>query len=79
MHDEYFGDGYGIPTVATIEAISLVAKLEGIVLDPVYTGKAMAGLIDLIQRDRFSKGEDIVFVHTGGLPDVFAYVSAFDN
>lgn len=77
--DRYFGGGYGIPTDAALEAIKLVARLEGILLDPVYTGKAMAGLISDIKTGIFGGGETIVFLHSGGLPDVFAYTPAFDD
>ena len=72
VFDEYVGDGYGVPTNAMVEAVKLVAQTEGIVLDPVYTGKAMAGLIDLIQKGRFNKHDVVVFLHTGGIPGLFA-------
>jgi L-cysteate sulfo-lyase len=68
----YGGEGYGIPTVASTEALELVAQREGIVLDPVYTAKAMAGLIARIQSGEFSKNDTIVFWHTGGVPGLFA-------
>jgi len=58
------------------DAIKLVAQTEGILLDPVYTGKAMAGLIDMVKGGRFDKGENVVFVHTGGNPALFAYQKA---
>jgi len=70
---DYIGDGYGMPTEGMREALDIVARLEGIVLDPVYTGKAMAGLIDLVRRGRIPRNEDIVFIHTGGMPGLFAY------
>ncbi|MFQ6122669.1 MAG: D-cysteine desulfhydrase family protein [Dehalococcoidales bacterium] len=73
VYDDYVGQGYGIITDDCIEAIRLVAQTEGIFLDPVYTGKAMAGLIDLIRKDQFSSKDTVVFIHTGGLPGVFAY------
>ena len=73
VYDDYIGQGYGIITDDCIEAIRLVAQAEGIFLDPVYTGKAMAGLIDLIRKGRFTPKDTVVFVHTGGLPAVFAY------
>jgi D-cysteine desulfhydrase family pyridoxal phosphate-dependent enzyme len=69
----YAGEAYGVPTGAGREAIALLARLEGLILDPVYTGKAMAGLIDLVKRGRFRADETVVFVHTGGFPGVFAY------
>ncbi|KAB2887579.1 MAG: D-cysteine desulfhydrase family protein [Desulfobulbaceae bacterium] len=70
--DEYTGGGYGVIGDAEREAISLCARLEGILLDPVYTGRAMAGLIDLIRRREFSAGDTILFWHTGGSPALFA-------
>jgi 1-aminocyclopropane-1-carboxylate deaminase/D-cysteine desulfhydrase-like pyridoxal-dependent ACC family enzyme len=60
-----------------IEAVKLMAALEGIVLDPVYTGKAMAGLIDMVRSGRFAANETIVFIHTGGTPGLFAYADSF--
>ena len=73
VYDDYMGQGYGIITDGCIEAIRLVAQMEGIFLDPVYTGKAMAGLIDLIHKGQFTSKDTVIFVHTGGLPAVFAY------
>jgi len=73
VYDDYIGQGYGIITDDCIEAIRLVAQMEGVFLDPVYTGKAMAGLIDLIRKGQFTSKDTVVFVHTGGLPAVFAY------
>ncbi len=72
VNDEYIGEGYGIPTKEDIDAIRLVAQTEGIFLDPVYSGKAMAGLIDLIKKERFKSIDTIVFIHTGGIPALFA-------
>lgn len=73
LYDDYIGQGYGIPTKECIEAIRLVAQTEGIFLDPVYTGKAMAGFIDLIGKGQFTSKDTVVFIHTGGLPSLFAY------
>lgn len=73
VYDDYIGKGYGIPTEQGLEALRTVAQTEGIFLDPVYTSKAMAGLADLIQRGRFNRSDTVVFVHTGGIPAVFAY------
>lgn len=73
----YVGAGYGLPGEDTLEAISLFAQLEGILLDPVYSGKAAAGLIDYCRKGRFRKGERIVFLHTGGSAALFAYSSQF--
>ena len=73
----YGGEGYGIPTPGMIEAVGLLARLEGIVLDPVYSGKAMAGLIDLVRAGHFGSDETIAFIHTGGAPALFAYADCF--
>ncbi len=75
---DYVGEGYGIPTQSGIEAIRMFAELEGILLDPVYSAKGAAGLIDLIRKGVFSKDERIVFIHTGGSVALFGYDSAFD-
>jgi D-cysteine desulfhydrase family pyridoxal phosphate-dependent enzyme len=72
VHDDYVGEGYGIPTDAMREAVQLTARKEGIILDPVYTGKAMAGLIDLIGKGKFERDEVVVFLHTGGVAGLFA-------
>ena len=73
----YAGAAYGAPTPAMVEAVTLLARLEGLVLDPVYTGKAMAGLIGLVRGGAFAASDTVVFLHTGGLPALFAYRSAF--
>lgn len=73
LWDDYFAPGYGIPNEEGLEAIKLLARLEGILLDPVYTGKAMAGLIDGVARERFKNDGPIIFIHTGGAPALFAY------
>jgi D-cysteine desulfhydrase/L-cysteate sulfo-lyase len=73
VNDEYIGSGYGILTKECLDAVKLVAKTEGIFLDPVYTGKAMAGLIDLIRKGRFTSNDTVVFIHSGGIPALFAY------
>jgi len=74
---DYIGKGYAIPTNECVVAIHTVAQTEGIILDPVYTGKAMAGLIDLIKKGKFKKDENIVFLHTGGTTANFAYNKIF--
>ena len=74
---DYVGAGYGLPTAGMLEAVALLARLEGILLDPVYSGKGMAGLIDLVRRGVFAATDNIVFVHTGGAAALFAYRSAF--
>jgi L-cysteate sulfo-lyase len=76
-NSDYVGSGYGFPTPAAIDAIQTLARLEGILLDPVYTGKGMAGLLDLIRKGVFKKGQNIVFVHTGGSAGLFGYVDDF--
>jgi len=70
---DYVGDGYGIPTEAMNEAVMLLARLEGLLFDPVYSGKALAGLIDLVQKGHFDDAKNIVFLHTGGSAALFAY------
>lgn len=75
--DEYVGEGYAIPTPEMVEAVQLFAKTEGLLLDPVYTGKAAAGLIDLIRKGYFKKGENILFVHSGGAPGLYANTEIF--
>lgn len=75
--DGYIGEGYGIPRVDTIAAIRLFAELEGILLDPVYSGKGAAGLIDLCRRGHFRKGQRVVFLHTGGAAGLFGYRGTF--
>lgn len=74
---DYVGKGYGIPGTDTIEAIRMFAELEGILLDPVYSGKGAAGLIDYCRKGRFKKGERVVFVHTGGSAALFGYPGVF--
>ena len=71
--DEWVGPGYSLPTPQMIAAVRLLASKEGVLLDPVYTGKAMAGLIDLVRRGTFKNGENILFLHTGGAPALYAY------
>jgi len=73
IFDDYVGPGYSIPTEAMAEAVRLFARTEGILLDPVYTGKAAAGLLDLIRKGHFKRGEKVLFLHTGGSPGLYAY------
>lgn len=75
---DYVGAGYGLPTPGGIEAIELFARTESILLDPVYSAKGAAGLIDLIRKGYFKKDDNIVFVHTGGSQALFGYRNAFD-
>ena len=74
---DYIGAGYGIPTPSMMEAVTMLARLEGILLDPVYSGKGMAGLIDLIRKGHYRKDQNIVFLHTGGAVGLFGYQHAF--
>ncbi|MDS1139567.1 D-cysteine desulfhydrase [Pusillimonas sp. SM2304] len=76
-NSDYVGDGYGVPTKSMIEAVRLTAELEAILLDPVYSGKGMAGLIDLIRSGHFKKDENVVFVHTGGAVGLYGYRQIF--
>lgn len=71
--DDYVGDGYSLPTDAMVEAVQLFAQLEGVLLDPVYTGKAAAGLIDQVRKGTFAPGSNVLFIHTGGAPALYAY------
>lgn len=78
-NSDFVGEGYGIPTDSMIEAVRLTAELEAILLDPVYSGKGMAGLIGLIRSGHFKKGENVVFIHTGGSVGLFGYRAVFDR
>jgi D-cysteine desulfhydrase len=71
------GKGYGLSSQEEIDLIKQVARLEGIILDPVYTGKAMYGVMDLIRKGRFQKGERILFWHTGGIFGLFPKKALF--
>lgn len=71
--DQWVGPGYSLPTDEMVEAVRLFARLEGVLLDPVYTGKAAAGLIGLARRGHFKRDANVLFVHTGGAPSLFAY------
>ena len=75
---DYVGPGYGLPTPGMVEAVKLLARMEGILLDPVYSGKGMDGLIDLVKKGFFAKDSDVVFVHTGGAVGLCAYPDSFD-
>ncbi|MGQ9630644.1 MAG: D-cysteine desulfhydrase family protein [bacterium] len=76
---EYVGEDYGLVTEEGLEAIYLLARTEGIFLDPVYTGKGMSGLIDEIRGGEIGSNETIVFIHTGGLPAIFAYAEEISS
>ncbi|MDA4111795.1 MAG: D-cysteine desulfhydrase family protein [Thaumarchaeota archaeon] len=77
ISDEYFGEGYGINTPASLEAIKLTASSDALIIDPVYTAKAMSGLVDLCRKGFFKKSDKICFIHTGGVPALFAYRDSF--
>lgn len=73
----YVGEGYGIPTEPMIEAIKMLAQTEGLLFDPVYTGKGLSGLIDWVRRGRFTKNDTVIFLHTGGSAALFGYPETF--
>ncbi|RSM69322.1 D-cysteine desulfhydrase [Amycolatopsis sp. WAC 01375] len=77
VDDRWVGDGYGVPTEAMTDAMSLLATTEGILLDPVYSGKGFAGLLGAIADERFDETDNVVFVHTGGVAGLFGYRSTF--
>ena len=72
--DEYVGPGYSLPTKSMVEAVTFFARTEAILLDPVYSGKAAAGLIDLVRKGHFPKNSNVLFLHTGGSPALYAYM-----
>ena len=74
---DYVGPGYSLPTPGMVEAVKLLARTVAVRLDPVYTGKAMAGLIDQVRKGYFKKGENVLFLHTGGSPALDAYLESF--
>ena len=76
VDDDYIGAGYGIPAASTLEAITLTARTEGLLLDPVYSAKGMAGLVGLIRQGFFKPSDKVLFLHTGGASALFAYESA---
>jgi len=69
---DFVGPGYSRPYPGMIEAVRLVAQSEGVILDPNYTGKSMAGLLDAIRKGAFTADQHVVYLHTGGLPALFA-------
>ncbi len=75
---DYVGAGYGQPTPGMVEAVRMLAQLEGIFLDPVYSGKGMAGLMDLVRKGTFGPEENLVFLHTGGSSGLFGYANMFN-
>ena len=78
-HDDQVGPGYGQPTDAMVDGMRLLARLEGILLDPVYSGKGFAGLVAMIRAGAFKKTDRVVFLHTGGSAALFAYGHLFNN
>ena len=79
VSDDFVGERYGIPTKECLDAIRIVARTEGILLDPVYTGKGMAGLMGLIAQERLRPDQNVVFWHTGGQPAVFVHAAALEQ
>ena len=77
VYDDYIGPGYGEPTEEMKEATKLLARKEAILLDPVYSGKAFAGLIGLIKNKKFTRDDNVLFIHTGGAVSLSAYEWAF--
>ncbi len=75
--EDYVGEAYGVVTPASLDAIELLARTEGILLDPVYSGKAFSGLVDYVRRGIIPAGSRVVFLHTGGQPALFAYAQEF--
>ena len=73
----YVGMGYGLPTEGMVEAVKMLAETEGLLFDPVYTGKGLSGLIDWVRHDRFTKDDTVIFLHTGGSAALFGYPEAF--
>lgn len=77
--DRFIGAGYGVPTASMVEAVRMLARLEGILIDPVYTGKGMAGMISMLRANAFGPDEDVIFIHTGGSAALFSYRWAFEG
>jgi 1-aminocyclopropane-1-carboxylate deaminase len=74
---DWAGEHYGIPVESTVEAILLSGRLEGMIIDPVYEGKSMAGLIDLVSRGEIDRGSTVLYAHLGGQPALSAYAALF--
>ena len=77
LDDRYHAGMYGIPDEATLEAMRLAARLEGMITDPVYEGKSMAGLVDLVARGEIARDSNVLYAHLGGQPALNAYASLF--
>lgn len=73
INDEYIGTGYGRPTDACVAAIRALAENEGVILDPIYTGKGMSGMLDMVKNGKLENARDVVFLHTGGAPAIHPY------
>ena len=78
INHAYFGEGYGLPTESCLKAINLMAQLEGLLFDPVYSGKAVAALIDQINLGNLNHVENVILIHTGGSAALGAYIDAFE-
>ncbi len=79
VFDEWVAPGYALPSPEMLEAVRLVAQLDGVLLDPIYTGKAMAGLIQLVRRGSLRRNEKVLFLHSGGLPALYSDLTAFQG
>ena len=79
LNEDYAYPVYGVPSKQTVEAIRLSARLEGMITDPVYEGKSMQGMIDLVQKGFFPKGSNVLYAHLGGAPALNGYSYAFRN
>jgi len=77
ISDEYAGEDYGIPTIESNEALRLAARTDALIIDPVYTSKTMAGMVGMIRGGDFGKDQNVCFIHTGGIPALFAYKEHF--
>ena len=79
LDERYHAGTYGIPNEQTLEAMRLAARLEGMITDPVYEGKSMAGMIDLVSRGEIERGSTVLYAHLGGQPALNAYAALFAN
>ena len=79
VRGDQLGEGYGIPTAAILDAVRTMARTEGLLLDPVYTGKAFAGVLAAVRTGAYKRGDAVLFVMTGGVPGLFAYPSVFES
>jgi len=79
VRGDQLGDGYGIPTSTMLDAVRMMARTEGLLLDPVYSGKAFAGVLAAVRCGAYKSGNAVLFLMTGGLPGLFAYQPAFED